>query len=69
MDAVESRSEVFWMAFRSLSQKERRAIVRRLLQEPEFMEDLMDIAIIEQRKGEPARPFREYLEERWSRAE
>ena len=64
MDTIESRSEVFWMAFSSLSKKERQAVVERLLKDPQFGEDLMDIAIFEQRKHEPSRPFREYLEER-----
>lgn len=64
MDTIENRSEVFWMAFSSLSKKERQAVVERLLKDPEFREDLMDIAVFEQRKYEPSRPFREYLEER-----
>ncbi len=57
MNTVESRSEVFWMAFCSLSKKERKAIVERLLEEPEFREDLMDIATFEQRKHEPTEPW------------
>ena len=64
MNTIESRSEVFWMAFSSLSKSERHAVVERLLKDPEFREDLMDIAVLEQRKNEPSRPFREYLKER-----
>ncbi len=64
MDVAQSRSEVFWMAFSSLSKKERQAIVQRLLQDPEFLEDLTDIITIELRKGEPARSFRAYLAEK-----
>ncbi len=64
MNTMESRSEVFWMAFCSLSKKQRRAVVERLLKEPEFREDLMDMAVFEQRQDEPSRPFREYLNER-----
>lgn len=59
----ESRSEVFWMAFRSLSKKEQRAVLDRLLEDPEVREDHLDIALIEERRAEPARPFRDYLAE------
>ena len=48
MDAMESRSEVFWMASCSLSKKQRRAVVERLLKESKYREDLMDMAIFEQ---------------------
>ncbi len=64
MNTTESRSEVFWMAFCSLSKKEQRAVLERFLEEPQFREDLMDIATFEQRKDEPTRPFREYLKDR-----
>lgn len=67
MTAVESRAEVFWMAFSSLSRAERHKVVNRLLKDPEFMEDLVDIAIARQRSQEPARPFEEYLAEQRKR--
>ena len=63
MSAVESRAEVFWMAFSSLSRAERHKVVNRLLKDPEFREDLIDIAIAKQRSKEPSRPFEEYLTE------
>ena len=72
MDTIESRSEVFWMAFSSLSRKERHAVVQRLLEDPEFTEDLLDIAIFEQRKDEHSEPWetvKKRLDEQWSRTE
>lgn len=64
MTEVEARAEVFLMAFQSLPKAARRAIIARLLEDAELREDLLDVALIEQRKGEPSRPFREYLAER-----
>jgi hypothetical protein len=60
MTATEATAEVFWTAFRSLSKKEREAVVERLLRDRDFMEDLIDIVILEQRKNEPSRSLDEY---------
>lgn len=64
MNKVESRAEIFLMALHSLSKQEREAVIARLLDDPELREDLMDIALIQQRRDEPSRSFREYLAER-----
>jgi hypothetical protein len=57
----EAKAEVFWLAFKGLAKKEQQLIVERLLHDPEFVNDLLDIAIIEQRRSEPSRPLEEYL--------
>lgn len=57
----EAKAEVFWLAFKGLPRKEQQLIVQKLLQDREFTEDLLDIAIIEQRRSEPSRPLAEYL--------
>ena len=57
----EAQAEVFWLAFKGLPKKEQQRIVEKLLQDREFVEDLLDIAVIEQRWSEPARPLAEYL--------
>jgi hypothetical protein len=44
-----------------LPKREQQLIVEKLLQDREFVEDLLDIAVIEQRRSEPARPLAEYL--------
>lgn len=64
MTVVESKAEVFFMALQSLSKAEREAVIARLLDDPKLREDILDIAVIRQRRGEPSRPFREYLAER-----
>jgi hypothetical protein len=61
MTTTEATAEVFWTAFRALSKKERAAIVERLLKDEEFMEDLIDIVILEERQNEPSRSLDEYL--------
>lgn len=56
-------SEVFWLAFQSLSKRDRQAVVGRLLEDPEFSEDLRDICMILDRRDEPSRPFEEFVDE------
>ena len=68
MKTVESRAEVYLMALQSLSRAEREAVIGRLLEDPQLREDILDLAAIQQRQGEPSRPFREYLAERKQRA-
>ncbi len=48
-------------AFRALPKKAREAVVGKMLGDREFREDLVDIAIIEQRRKEPSRPLEEYI--------
>ena len=57
----EAQAEVFWLAFKGLPKKEQQRIVEKLLQDRGFVEDLLDIAVIEQRRSEAARPLEEYL--------
>jgi hypothetical protein len=68
MKTVESRAEVYLMALQSLSEAEREAVIARLLEDPQLREDILDLAIIRQRQGEPSRPFTEYLADRKERA-
>ncbi len=64
VETVESRAEVYLMALRSLSKTERDMVIARLLEDPELREDILDLALIEQRRREPSRPFQEYLAEK-----
>ncbi|MBM4284994.1 MAG: hypothetical protein FJ128_07070 [Deltaproteobacteria bacterium] len=59
----EAKAEVFWLAFKGLPKKEQHLIVQRLLEDREFMEDLLDVALMEQRSDEPSRPLTDYLAE------
>ena len=61
MTTIEATSEVFLTAFRALPKKFRAAVVGKMLRDQEFLEDLMDTLIIEQRLKEPSRSLDEYL--------
>jgi hypothetical protein len=65
--ATQATAEVFWMAFRALSKKEREAVVEKLLEDREFREDLIDMVILEQREQESSRSLDEYLADRGKR--
>lgn len=68
MSTVDATSEVFMTAFRALPRKVREAVVEKLLSDNEFREDLMDAAIIEQRRNEPSRPLEQYLSDKGKRS-
>ena len=68
MKAVQSRVEVYLMALQSLSKAEKEAVITRLLEDTKLREDILDLVLIQQRQGEPSRPFRDYLAERRKRA-
>jgi len=64
MTTAQATAEVFWTAFRSLSKKNKKEFLYKLLNNREFREDLIDTAIIEQRRRELSRSLDEYLAER-----
>lgn len=53
MTTREATAQVFWTAFKALPKPEQAAIVARLLGDKEFVEDLMDLALIEHARCEP----------------
>ncbi len=61
MTTIEATSEVFLTAFRALPKKTREAVVDKMLSDKEFLEDLIDTVIIEQRRKEPSRSLDDYL--------
>jgi hypothetical protein len=61
MTQVEATAEVFWTALNALSRKEQQAVLRRVVQNEKLRHDLIDLAVIEERRTEPVRPLREYL--------
>jgi tRNA A-37 threonylcarbamoyl transferase component Bud32 len=64
MTAIEARAEIFVTAFRSLSKGEKIAVIKKLLTDKHFMQDLMDAAIIQERLKESSRPLKEYIASR-----
>jgi hypothetical protein len=61
MSTAQATAEVFWTAFMAMNASERRAFLERLIATPKIREDLLDAAVIEDRKGEPTRPLKEVL--------
>lgn len=61
MTIAQATLEIFWTAFHSLSKKNKEVVVARLLKDKEFKHDLIDIAVIEQRRKESSCPLEEYL--------
>ena len=59
MTSAEATGVVFWTAFLALSRAERQAFLERLIADPRLREDLLDAAVIEERKHEPARALKE----------
>jgi len=67
MGKAEAVAEVFLTALRSLPKSGRDRVLLGLVKDRSLRRDLMDLAVIEERRGEPSRPFREYLNERIGR--
>jgi len=56
-------AEVFMTAFKSLKREERDIFLTSLLKDKTLREDLVDIALAEERAKQKGRPFREFLVE------
>jgi hypothetical protein len=64
MTETEATAEIFWTAFRVLPRAEQQIVLRKLLQDNNLRHDLMDLALIEERKDEPSRPLQDYLRQK-----
>jgi hypothetical protein len=60
-------ASVFITALRTLSASARRRVVMMIIEDENLREDVEAALLWEERKDEPRRPFREYLEEYESR--
>jgi hypothetical protein len=63
MTRIEATAEVFWTAFNVLPVEEKQAVIQRIIRDESLRRDLLDLALIEDRRDEPARPLRAYLKE------
>jgi len=61
MRSAEATGEIFWAAFKGLPPDGQRVVLARLVRDERLRRDLVDLAVIEERRGEPERPLREYL--------
>ena len=66
MSVSQATAEVFLTALRALPAEERQAVLARITEDEEWREDLEDLAVFSQRRNEPSRPFRDFLEEHGS---
>ncbi len=57
MTAREATAEVFWTAFRALPKAERETVIQRLVRDPKFKEELIDIVTAFKRQHEKAIPY------------
>lgn len=53
-----------WKAFRGLSKKAREQFLQHLFADRRLREDLLDLALIEERRSEKSRPLSEFLAQR-----
>jgi len=60
---VRSMAEVFWLAFKSLPADDQGAFLERLLNDPEFYEEVADAVTAIEGRSEPSRPYEEFAEE------
>jgi hypothetical protein len=67
MTKTQATAEVFWTAFTVLPLEEKHAVIQRIIRDENLRRELMDLSIIEERRNEPERPLREYLEEKGKR--
>lgn len=63
MTKTQATAEVFWTAFKALPKKAQQEVLAKIIQDKRTRQDLMDLALIEERKEEPSRPFRNYLKD------
>jgi hypothetical protein len=64
MTASRATAEVFVTALRALPRKQRDEVLARIAGDPDLREDLLDRALLLERRREPSRPLRDYLAER-----
>lgn len=57
MTSTRATAEVFWTAFQAMTAEERKAFLERVVADDKIREDLLDAALIEERKDEPTRPL------------
>ena len=61
MRSQDAIAEVFITALKGLSKEDREAVLAGIASDKSLAEDLLDLALIESRRDEPSRPFREFL--------
>ncbi len=65
--AQRATADVFLTALKALPKAERDAVVVRIARDRAFARDILDLALIADRRGERSRPFRDYLADKKAR--
>lgn len=60
---AQATADVFWVAFRELPRDEQKLVIQHLISNENLRRDLMDLAVIEERRNEPQRSLRAYIKE------
>ena len=60
MTGPRATAEVFLTALRALPKKQRDAVLAGIADDAKLREDVLDLAVIADRRGEPSRPFQDY---------
>ena len=60
----QATADVFLTALKALPKADRDAVGVRIARDKAFARDILDLALIRDRRGEASRPFREYLSEK-----
>ena len=63
MTEIEATAEIFWTAFKVLPRAEQQMIIHYIVTDQNLRHDLMDLALIEERRNESSRPLRDYIAE------
>jgi hypothetical protein len=61
MTAKQATADIFLIALKALPKEERHAVLLHIAGDRSLRHELFDLAVIEERRDEPSRPFREYL--------
>ncbi len=67
MTPQQATAEIFYTAFKALSKREQENVLARIARDRKLrrmLEDVSDRLVIEEERDKPARPLRDYIDER-----
>ena len=60
---AQATADIFWITFCELPRQEKQMFFKRIISNTKLRRDLLDLAVIEERQGEPQRSLRSYTKE------
>ena len=67
MTKAQATADMFVTALKALPKSQRDAVLVQIARDKQFAQDILDLALIAQRRKERSRPFRDYLASRKAR--